>query len=896
MRLLGVFGVDIVFGLFADGSASPAHGGDALGALGAPVLGPLGLIDHLETRLGLGGLPSAQVVRIAALEAALEALDGEFFWSRSLAQDPWATARTLLDWHDQLIGLGWKADREWSSPRLRDLAVMTLAATDLPPGLSDRGEAVMTRLTKITVKPVDRLRLIDRREHISSMLRRLVDQLEALGTKIEQIPIDSSADPLSSLGKLQRWIVSGGLLEGPADGSVVLASATNGPVAADLLGQWFADRTPSATALIAQEADTDLLDHGLKAAAQPRSGKTLRSPHRGDLQLLLLAFKVAWSPFDAQALMELLVFPSSPVPRRASRKLASALEQAPGLGGEAWQAAWTAILEVEVERSAQKGEPRAAADARIADWRTWVEPGLASPIDGIDAGAATSICDRVEQWARTRASIGGDPLLHATAGLAADVRLALTASRRGRLPRLLIERIVDQALDVGESNPHAFAEAAPWRTIAHPGSLWTQTSSVLWWNFGPTSEGRDNSPWTNAEREELRQSGSPADDLTLAGLAASEAWERAVLCAQDELILVSFGLNCQQEESLHPLEHRLQAGFKLLAERCSLDEASSTSLYRLGRTSLAREAVVLNPLCEARTNWSVPANYSEARDRHPQSASSLEALLSCQLMWALRYVARLRPGRVRSIPDANRLLGNLAHAIAREVFPPGPPTAPDQARARTTALLEARIDELAAPIRHPEYADELAFARRRLPEAMTSLAETLIANNLSVEATELQVSGEYEDALSMTGSVDLVARDSDDQPVIIDLKWSYSEKSRISELTGGAAVQLASYGAMVAADGPYRAGYFLLNQRQFATLKESGLVGREVAGSRTFPETWDDIRSAWSEWRQNADLGQLIATGIDGADGLIPASVTLRREVRCDRCDYATLCRQRGRA
>src|SRR3546814_1171658 len=59
----------------------------------------------------------------------------------------------------------------------------------------------------------------------------------------------------------------------------------------------------------------------------------------------------------------------------------------------------------------------------------------------------------------------------------------------------------------------------------------------------------------------------------------------------------------------------------------------------------------------------------------------------------------LRLGRARSIPDENRLLGNLAHAIARHVFKPGPPPSPDDAADRTRALLDATIDQIAAPLR-----------------------------------------------------------------------------------------------------------------------------------------------------------------------------------------------------
>src|SRR3546814_5180476 len=105
-------------------------------------------------------------------------------------------------------------------------------------------------------------------------------------------------------------------------------------------------------------------------------------------------------------------------------------------------------------------------------------------------------------------------------------------------------------------------------------------------------------------------------------------------------------------------------------------------------------------------------------------------------MWALRHVARLRPGRVRSIPDANQLLGNLAHAIAREVFLPGTPPDPQAAGGLRRIILEVRIAQLAAPLRHPEFAEVLTIARRRLPEGMAGLAHTLRDIALPIEATE----------------------------------------------------------------------------------------------------------------------------------------------------------------
>ena len=888
--------MELVFGLWADGGASPDHGGAAGGALGQPVVGPGGLVDVLETALGLGGPRRAQVVRIAALQSTLERLDGDFFWSGSLAMDPWATARTVLGWRDELVGLGWRADATWSGRRLADLAAASLASTSLAPGLPDRFVAVLGALGGCAESPLSRIRLIDPADLLPAPIRRVVERLRVLDCVIEEIPTGAAADPGTSLGRLQRWMLEGTEPALGDDGTVTIATAASEPLAAEILGQWFAGEQAGNVALVAQDGDTDLLDHGLSGSGQPRAGRSRSSIHRGSLQLLLLAFKGSWAPFDPQALMELLVFPSSPVPSRAAWRLASALEQAPGRGGANWAAAWEAVAEAEVARADGDAAELAKVEPRLARWRAWSEPEIADPAIGMPIAQALAVCDRVTAWAGRRYAATKDPLYASTSTLADEVRTALASLGREHLPRLLVERVIDQALDLGHPNPASQAEAASWRSVPHPGAIWAPRDAVVWWNFVATREGAARSPWTEAERAELAAAGCPADDVTIAARAASAAWERSVLNARERMVFVSGGPGCGSDDGIHPLAHRLRPALDRVATRVGLETALRVPSFVLAGTSIERRAVEARALPGARFEWTAPDGFAARLADTAESATSLENLFSCQLMWALRHVARLRPGRVRSIPDANQLLGNLAHAIAREVFAPGVPPGRDEAERRTVELLEGRIDELAAPLRHPEFAEELNFARRRLPVAMAALAGCLAENGLTVEATELQVSGTFETLLAMRGAVDLVARDRSGDAVIVDLKWTRSERSRVDELSSGRAVQLATYGALVSGNRPYRAGYFLLDQRQFLTLAGNGLVGRPIEGARSFPDTWDAIVAGWRTWRTGAEGGTILATGVDGVVDRIPAELGIERDVHCEWCDYATLCRVRGLA
>ena len=225
--------MDIVLGLQADAGAWPDHGGTGTGASGAPVVGPNGFVEILETARGLGAPRTPGVVRIAAFQAALERLDGPpRFWTTSLAMDGWATARTLLRWRDELVDAGWNSGGHWTGPRLADLAAAEATAADLPPGLADRLAALASDLADKPALPIRRIRLIDPRAVHSAGWRRLLDRLEDCGVVVEQLSPEPAAPADTALGRLQRWMIGGGPVEGEPDGSVTIATSTSAALAA----------------------------------------------------------------------------------------------------------------------------------------------------------------------------------------------------------------------------------------------------------------------------------------------------------------------------------------------------------------------------------------------------------------------------------------------------------------------------------------------------------------------------------------------------------------------------------------------------------------------------------------------------------------------------------------
>ena len=72
--------------------------------------------------------------------------------------------------------------------------------------------------------------------------------------------------------------------------------------------------------------------------------------------------------------------------------------------------------------------------------------------------------------------------------------------------------MVEQAIDVGVSDPTAVAEAAPWRAVSHPGAVWGDAKSIVWWHFADVGESGATTVWNVLERAALTEAGCPLDE------------------------------------------------------------------------------------------------------------------------------------------------------------------------------------------------------------------------------------------------------------------------------------------------------------------------------------------------------------------------------------------------
>jgi hypothetical protein len=885
----------VVFGMAADGSAHPPHPGAGSGAVGGAVVGPAGLLELLAGQLGLSGPLVAPVVRIAAWQAKLEAAAAvkPRFYSASLAADALSTARLLLSWRDDLTEAGWvPVDAGTTGSRLADLAAAELSPPPLPRGRSDLLREVVSRLAGGGRSGLATVETIEDLDLLPPSWQALARALSASGVAVSRRPATTPTAGDGDLARLQRFLGGGAIDALVGDGSLTLLESRTAIMAAEAVADWVAHDPGRGrgTVFVVPSGDTGLLDRAFARRGLPALGASPRSAHRGALQLLPLAFSVAWAPFDPQKLLELLLLPAPPIDLWAARLLAGALSREPGVGGPAWADAWSAI-----EAGIAERDGGAAGQATLAEWRAWMDVGAHGRSSGMPAGAAVAISDRVRRWALATDGGTRDPLLLCAVGAADALSGAFGALGRSPVTAAQVDGLIDLAVAEGLPDPAHVAEEGGARVVTQPGAVWGEAARVVWWGFSG-GEGQPRQPWTRAEVAALADIGCEVEPAARARRRSAAHWEQVVLASRAALVLVTPALDRGDEAKSHPLAHRM-APILRGSNRAAVSAVAETLLthasLRLGGRDVSRRAHANVDLPAARATWTLPAPLADAVRGRTETASTLQDLLECQFRWLLRHVARLRGGRAHAIPDRERLLGNVAHALAEAVFPKGSVPDPDEVRRAAAACLDNILDSIAAPLRLAGSSGELAFARARIPDSLATLATILADRGMAVVEMEVErASGSG--APAVRSRLDLLVRDREGVEAVIDLKWTGSRTWRRAEVEEGRAIQLATYGHLVAPAGGAPAAYYLLRQRELLAEAGSALAQDGLTVARTLDATWEAIAADWAELTRLARSGRGVATGVPGVAEHLPPTLGFPPGERvCAFCDMGDVCRVR---
>lgn len=834
----------VVFGLQLDGEQGwqPAH------RLGLPVLGPLGFLNLLETRLGLLRAECAHAQRATQYRECLKRCDtSDRFYHASFQVDPIGVSATLLSWRDTWHLHGWnRVVPSKAVGRIADLAAVEEIACDLLfPSIGERLAQVAESLSIQQCK-VEQVELVD---PIEAFPKRWQEVLAKLPVKSSRT-YEPQAPEHTVLGKLQRALKVAHEDKNPNeklawedDGSLRVVRAETSLLAA----RWVAQRLTARQQEVAivAEHDRTLLDATLDAADVARQGFQDTSPLAPALQVLPLALATMWEPLDIYALLEFLSHPIGPMPGYVRGRLAEVIAETPGIGGPRWR---QAIENLESQY------PDRAADIRNS-LAVWIEHPRYSPLQGAPIAAVLERTCRVRDYFRGGLNDQDSVVSQANAsGYRQAKAVAATLEAMGALGEtsimpVALETLVSQCTGQGVPNFAMHAQVGCVPSVSNPAALVEPFDHVIWWQMAAPSL-PDRYPWSRGELALLARAGVDLPPLDQVLARQSHEWLRPILNARTQLVLV---LPSPGEE-VHPVWLEIQALISDLRpaplEALMTDQAGNDLPH-----------VAHAPLPQRRRWWQLP--YAVSISRRPnESYSSLNLFLNTPHQWVLKYVAHLNPSNLLTVTDQNRLYGNLAHRIIDRFF-----HATKAHQLRGDALVvwlsqefERVVAEEGAVLLMPGRRMDRERLRSALARALNEIQRQFSAAGIVDVESERSLAGKFPGG-DLKGTADLVVRKQSGGQAIVDMKWagSNSHKDRLAQ---NRHLQLGLYAEMLRQEmGTWpEVAYFILEASRLlapdtAFFPQAQTVQSNSTGST--PQLWEQLVATWRWRRSQLDEGRI---------------------------------------
>ena len=858
--------------------------------------GPETLLHWLETQLGLPAPPIHIADRITEYASALDTIsDGSI--TASMQADRWATASELLSRRDELLLAGWDESAAEGLPEIvRDLGRAASGRTFTFPGEATRLQRVLAALQSGQIPPPHQCRLQDALEIWPTMWRNVLDKLN-LDDPLAQTPHAATG---SALHAAQTIVRGGTKTTSEQDKTFRYVNARSESASVEFVAAVLAsapEKLPT-TVICCEDDDLALrLDACLQRVGLPTTGAAVRSRAHPVLQVLPLSLALCWEPVDPQVLLDFLTLPISPLPRKATLRLANALTEEPGLGSSEWEKAFAKLCNKEHDPD---GKTREKLEVWLLGDRTPRGSDLSSRL--VRSRAAL-----VAQWAAGRAAYLSeeDPAerqlrtgFQIAAGQASLLG-QLAESQGVTLSEPQLARLLEEALAGGVETASCIeAEGGPIR-VRSLAEIDGPCDRLIW--LGLATADTAACRWSTQQLKQLRSSGIEIDDgsKSLSALRSAEA--RGFSYVQEAFLAVL--LPQDLDKRWHPLWLAIRG---LLPKEDFLDPPVLEDLVTTGEgtklspfTFECRE-VDVQPAQPRRPVWEIPPDLLSDRER--VSATELQDRLGCPLKWTLNYQARLRSSNIAELPGDFQLKGIFCHSILERVFGGGGPLpSVTDAVAAVTATFEERLALDAAPLAQPDKYLERQRLLSELENATRVLVSNLASGGYRIVGLEVELDGSAF-GKSLVGWIDCLAQREDGQQAIIDFKYGGRSKY-YSLIEDGKAVQLATYAYGRAANGTFPGvAYLVLADGLLYTPTGSPIQGdgnRSLINGPAIKDVWQQFSAAINEaddWltSESPVPARPLQAASEWPSG---ATIVLEPKLKADQvqdvcryCDYKTLC------
>ena len=791
--------------------------------------GDVQLLQRLLFYAGVPYRPVANEERIAHYHACMQGkVDASSPFYESFKTDSAGMSRTILEWRDTLVEVGWNA-KAYTGDSIKLSLLRDIEPEDMPKGEADYWYLLIKLASAGRMLPENMNVVVTCAKHeIKPHIAYILDKQQEFSVVVEYCT-EKQPSATGNLGKIQEAIIGKSkekmLLDG-GDDTFRYISFFNED---DALRYVATEPIEKSTVYFC--SNPKRFDNTLRLLGKPAIGSSMAAGSPQVVQLFMLGNGLFEYPLNIHRIIEWLNLPINPIDRRLRRTLCNALTESGGINNEEWNKArneYLASVEDEKERNGYAKQ---------------IDIFLPIPQnDIVDIESVKAFNDNLRKWAVQRLAMKDSNY--------SDIVKEQIASIESYCTTLI--KMLEQApaefsfLDLqlwckNIAQPSTYtqynAEVSSHIVISTMGDIHDVADCVVW--FPAEDAGVGAYPFENlndAEYAEVVSQGAMPYKREHHSLMNQAAMQRILLNTKSITIIEAEKCN-GEKVARHPLVLQLNecikgglksiAQHKLLSDECMvidrqvINQNGNPILVELG------EQVKLKERHER----------YEDEVKQAESYSSLSQLIQHPFAYVCERCAKLDDQSMPSAQDLDRTLGNVAHLIIEKVFDGRPiKEACEYYKSEYETIFEESVNEKGLLLRLPEYTIDLRRLKSKMQEALDKLAETIINNGLTVDACEYEFKqAKWTDAgnsVSLGSRADMLLSDAEGGKVIFDFKYSRS-KSRKTEVEENRALQLEVYRYMAkqefGKDTKVRVAYVLLPDVTILTADEFDLPnGQEI--------------------------------------------------------------------
>lgn len=853
--------MEIYFGLQFDENVHPMAPG-TIG--GIHYFGPQGLLEMLESHLGLIGHPSEnEHLRIEqcrqAIRRHLEAVP-EAFYRRSFTADQLATAARILQLRDQLKLAGWDFQSSSKTPvRLQTIAeieqILEEQEQKLSAGFADRFIDILTHLKK-QEQPIKKLFHNEPLDLLPGHYRHLFELLSEQGIPVQPLPAPI-VQHNTNLDIFKNFLLRNNTnqkVKLEADGSLFILRAKRETTAATFLAKLLKANSDLNPACLIPEKNR-ALDNAVLQEGFPSFGILSASLARPSLQILKLAPAFLWHPIDPFKIMEFVSLSIKPLDDDLAEEIARLMAQNPGLNSDIWRIRISEFFKAINEKA--KRDKSIDVEQIRAEYDFWFDRRRYDSSKAVPKAEVIKVFQFIGTWVRgilEEQSQKNSSLivLNEQAKRIVDLLEALPDSDR-ELTNLELERIVRT---IYKPSPVTFTETELGHLpfVYKSSAIIDAINELVWWNFSSLEQEHFFSRWYQQEFDYLSQKGiklqTPEDENNLL------LWQRprSLLHTQGRVILVIPEKVDGSDVFPHPLYDELKACFdQLNSITYHIDSPNpSDNCLETYFTIPKQESLDYRQLGNPKPF--IHIDQAEQLDqRTEETFTSLDSLFYYPYQWMFRHKIKLRKSSILSIVKDVTLMGNLSHRFFELIF------SEEGVEDWTKAQVEQWVDQEAYGLLSKEGAVLLLYGREperiafinRVKYAIWSLLVLIKNNGWSVLDTEMKIGGSFL-GIPIKGKADIVLQ-RNNELMVIDLKWRGAAR-RERMIKNEEDLQLITYARLLTEDDQWaHTAYFIIENGK--AIARKNVAFKEIIGTSPDADLMEVNQRIWKkmeatfEWR-----------------------------------------------